>query len=131
MEQGGRELGEQSQAGLGAGCVAGVGLRHFIQEPSDRLSTPPAPRGGPIALITGLRQSHLGLHLGGLCDVCGILGTGEDTRCTDHQVEAAWGRSDLRAGSGRGAGSRCGLGKGGAPGSGGRGERSREITEHK
>lgn len=63
--------------------------------------------------------------------MCGILGTGGDTCCTDHQVEATWGRSDLRAGSGRGAGRGCGLGKGGAPGSGDRGERSRQITGHK
>lgn len=42
----------------------------IIQEPCDRLSTPPPPGGGPLALFTGLRQSHLGLHPRVVCVMC-------------------------------------------------------------
>lgn len=42
----------------------------IIQEPCDCLSTPPPPGGGPLALITGLRQSHLGLHPRVVCVMC-------------------------------------------------------------
>lgn len=53
------------------GVCGWSGVKMFIiQEPCDRLSTPPPPGGGPLALITGLRQSHLGLHPRVVCVMC-------------------------------------------------------------